>query len=297
MPISAKIIADSYSNNGQRLTTFELEYPRFIHSEFMTHRVFSRNAASSRAIPLNTMIKLVWNNPAEPVHWGKNQSGMQAKEELTGDALYWTKKLWKWSGRVMCGFAWLFGKTNVHKQIANRILEPWSHIKVVVSATEWDNFFSLRNHPDAQPEIHELARQMWDLYSSNKPKLLKEGEWHLPYIETRWMSGFKYDPLEEVWSPYYYCGSEWIQSLDEAIKLSASLCAQVSYRKADESIKKALLIYDRLVESKPVHASPFEHQATPAKSNIVISGNFRGWIQFRQSIPGNVCKKYEPYNN
>ncbi len=280
--ISAKIIADSYSNNGQRLTTFELEYPRFIHSEFMTHRVFSRNAASSRAIPLNTMIKLVWSNPAEPVHWGKNQSGMQAKEELKGASLFWTKKIWKWSGRVVCGFAWLLGKTKVHKQIANRILEPWSHIKVVVSATEWDNFFSLRNHPDAQPEIHRLAKLMWTLYSTNTPKLLREGEWHLPYLD-----GYEVFPDED------FCPFEENHiCLSDAIKLSASLCAQVSYRKADESIEKALLIYDRLVESKPVHASPFEHQATPAKSNIVISGNFRGWIQFRQSIAGNVCKKY-----
>lgn len=280
--ITARIIADSISEEKQRITTFELEYPRFIHSEFMTHRMLSRNAASSRAIPLWSMIKQVWNTPASPVHWGKNQSGMQAKEELTGIHLQSAKFFWNLSGKVACGFAALLGMVKTHKQIANRILEPWSHIKVVVTATEWDNFFHLRNHPDAQPEIHELAKKMWELYSTNTPKLLKKGEWHLPYLD-----GYNIQP-DEDFVPF----ADNDICLSDAIKLSASLCAQVSYRKADESIKKALNIYKRLVESKPVHASPFEHQATPAKSRIVISGNFRGWVQYRQTIDGHVCKKY-----
>jgi len=280
--INAKIIADSIAKNGKRITTFELEYPRFIHSEFMTHRTISRNAASSRAIPLNTMIKLVWNNPACPVHWGKNQAGMQAKQELSGSALKAAKLLWNVSGKAMCVFAWALGKFSVHKQIANRILEPWSHIKVVATATEWDNFFYLRNHPDAQPEIHELAKKMLDLYTTSQPKLLEIGKWHLPYLDN-------YDIHEDQdFVPF----DDNDICLSDAIKLSASLCAQVSYRKADVSIEKALKIYDRLIESKPTHASPFEHQATPAKTNIVNSGNFKGWKQYRQLIPNNVCKKY-----
>jgi thymidylate synthase ThyX len=280
--ITAKIIADSYSDNGQRLTTFELEYPRFIHSEVNTHRMLSRNAASSRAIPIKTMLGLVWNNPASPIHWGRNRSGMQANEELTGFKLWVTKKLWNLSGKVACGFAYAMHLAGCHKQVVNRIVEPWSHIKVVVSATEWDNFFHLRNHSDAQPEIHELARQMWDLYKTNTPKQLEEGEWHLPYLD-----GYNILPKDVLPSKpndIY---------LEDAKKLSASLCAQVSYRKSDESIEKAIRIYDRLVTSEPIHASPFEHQATPAKSNIVISGNFRGWIQFRSTIPNNVCRKYK----
>jgi thymidylate synthase ThyX len=294
--ISAKIIKDSIAPNGKRLTTFELEYPRFIHSEFNTHRMLSRNAASSRAIPVSTMIKMVWNNPACPVHWGKNQSGMQAKEELTGFKLSLTKFLWKLSGKVCCMFAYLLNEVGCHKQIVNRIIEPWSYIKVVASATEWDNFFYLRNHPDAQPEIHELARVMLVEYNKSIPNILKEGEWHLPYV------GKEYNIVDnvEMWTAKYdrtfrdYLSKDGttLISLQDAIKLSASLCAQVSYRKADESIEKAIKIYDRLITSKPCHASPFEHQATPAKSNIVISGNFRGWKQHRQDIAGNVCKKY-----
>jgi hypothetical protein len=282
--ISAKIVKDSVSSNGKRLTTFELEYPRFIHSELLTHRMLSRNAASSRAIPVATMLKMIWNNPAEPVHWGANQSGMQAKNELVGYKLKITKALWSLSGKVACGFAYLMSKAGCHKQIVNRIVEPWSHIKVVTSATDWDNFFHLRNHPDAQPEIHELARIMWDLYNNSIPKLLKTGEWHLPYLDD-----YNIFPDNEF-VPF----RENDICLSDAIKLSASLCAQTSYRKSDESIKKALGIYDRLVTSIPVHASPFEHQATPAKTNIVISGNFRGWTQYRQIIPNNVCKKYSP---
>lgn len=279
--ITAKIVADSISKHGKRMTTFELEYPRFIHSEFMTHRMLSRNAASSRAIPLNTMIKLVWNNPATPVHWGYNQSGMQAETQLSGFGLKTTKLIWNLSGKVMCGFAWILGKLNVHKQIANRILEPWSHIKVVASATEWDNFFHLRRHKDAQPEIQELANKMWEVYSKNTPKFLKDGEWHLPY-----MDGYNILPDDGI--PF----EDTDISVSDAIKISASLCAQVSYRKSDFSIEKALKIYNRLVASEPVHASPFEHQATPAKTNIAISGNLRGWTQYRQTIPNNVCKKY-----
>jgi len=269
--IKSKIIADSIASNGKRITTFELEYPRFIHSEFMTHRALSRNAASSRAIPAITMIKSVWSNPASPVHWGMNQSGMQAETELNGFNLWAAKKLWDVSGKVACIFAYMLNKVGAHKQIVNRIVEPWSHIKVVATATEWDNFFYLRNHPDAQPEIHQLSLLMHDNYINSKPTRLKKGQWHLPYVTER----------------------ADVLTTEEAIKLSASLCAQVSYRKSDMSLAKALLIYDRLINSKPCHASPFEHQATPSPKKTDRSGNFSGWIQYRQQIAGNVYSSYK----
>jgi len=271
--ITSRIVADSIAPNGKRITTFELEYPRFIHSELLTHRALSRNAASSRAIPVIAMIKSVWSNPAEPVHWGMNQSGMQAETELNGFNLWAAKKLWDVSGKAACCFAYLLNKVGAHKQIVNRIVEPWSHIKVVATATEWDNFFYLRNHPDAQPEIHALALLMYADYLNSKPKVLKAGQWHMPYVDD-----FNNAKI----------------TVENALKLSASLCAQVSYRKADQSVKKALFIYDRLVESKPCHASPFEHQASPAPKKSDRSGNFIGWTQYRQTIPNNVCKAYKP---
>lgn len=286
--ITAKIIADSQAENGTRVTTFELEYPRFIHSELMTHRMLSRNSASSRAIPLKKNIEMVWNNSAMPVHWGENQKGMQAKKELDPDLQRLAKWLWIGASKVACGFAWAMDKVGLHKQIANRILEPWVHMKVVVSATDWDNFWHLRRHPDAQPEIHELANKMWEVFSKSRPEPLKMNEWHTPYVSHK--------KLEDDSIEYYIVvnAKEKTLTLEEALQVSASCCAQVSYRLLDNSAEKAKLIYKRLVESKPVHASPFEHQATPFEYNITESGNFRGWKQHRQDIVDNVCKKYIP---
>ncbi len=267
--IKTKIIKDSRAENGKRITTFEIEFPRLIHAELMTHRALSKNAASSRAIPLKTMLGLVWNNPAEFEFWGKNQSGMQSKKELEGIRLKLAKFAWRTSGKIVCCLAWAMGRTGIHKQCVNRMLEPWSHIKVVVSGTEWDNFFHLRTHKDAQPEFQVLAKQMFKLYKESQPKLLKEGEWHLPYVEDEGLS------------------------LEDAKKLSASLCAQTSYRKANESIEKAREIYDRLVSAEVVHASPFEHVATQLPSASDKSGNFSGWKQLREEIPNNVCFKFK----
>jgi thymidylate synthase ThyX len=300
MSIHAKIIADSISESGKRITSFELEYPRFIHAEFLTHRMVSKNGASSRAIPISTTIKQIFAEPAMPVFWGKNQSGMSAKEELDNSNvrlrqwakceiedddginaneyssnqtdLEYAKTLWLAARDSAIYYAKQLSDLGLHKQISNRILEPWVNIKVVATATEWDNFFHLRRHPDAQPEIHALANAMWDARELSIPTNLEFQEWHLPYVSNE--DKDKY-------------------SIEDCIKLSASLCAQVSYRKSDESIEKALMIYDRLVESKPVHASPFEHQASPSPVDTTASGNFFGWNQYRQTIKNNVCKKYE----
>jgi thymidylate synthase ThyX len=298
MTISAKIIADSISFNGQRITTWELEYPRMIHSELMTHRLFSRNAASSRAIPIEQVLEQVRTNPAMPEEWGYNQSGMQAKSIMEGvkkTAAQWT---WKQAANVAVGSAKTLQALGLHKQIVNRILEPFVHIKVVVTATDYNNWYYLRNHTDAQPEIRILAEQMFKASGESTPEILHEGEWHTPYVS------HKCGGKERI---TYCCGGEPV-SLEDALKLSASLCAQVSYRKADESIEKALKIYDQLVTMKPVHASPFEHQATPMKcpkdfnrnwekgvthsdvSSNFWSGNFKGWIQHRQLIDGHVVE-------
>lgn len=272
--ITAKIIADSTCSNGKRITTFELEYPRFIHAEFMTHRMISKNAASSRAIPVETMVKHVIDNPAMPVYWGKNQSGMSAKEALDPLEEIAAKDIWLAARNNAVTHALHLVDLGLHKQIANRILEPWTHIKVVATATEWDNFFHLRRHPAAQPEIQALANTMWDVYSRNKPEYLYDGEYHLPYVTNEEMDRYS--------------------DISDCVKLSASLCAQVSYRKADESLEKAKMIYDRLVGQTPKHSSPFEHQATPSILASERSGNFNGWLQYRQQLPNNVCNTYNP---
>ncbi len=156
MQITAKVLLKTKNVfTGDVATTFELEYPRFIHSEFMTHRMFSRNAASSRAIPVAKTIEMVRSDPAMPVHWGKNQPGMQANEELQGNELAMVKGDWINSAEQASIVAERMSHYQAHKQIVNRILEPYVWMKVVVTATEWNNFWWLRDHKDAQPEIHE----------------------------------------------------------------------------------------------------------------------------------------------
>ena len=289
--IKASIIADSISPAGVRLTTFELEYPRFIHAELLTHRMFSRNAASSRAIPVKSMIELVQETPAKPVHWGKNQPGMQANEELQEPNLSRVKTLWDEAKGEACRIAASMNEEGAHKQIINRILEPFQIIKVVMTTTEIDNFFHLRAHKDAQPEIKALAEVMLEAVANSDPLELGYHEWHVPYyMQGYWTDGHTH-------------------SLEEALAISASCCAQVSYRKLNKSLEKAQDIYRRLVGTKPVHASPFEHQAKPMSMACsphepklwkklgvthmtadmqLWSGNFRGWIQHRQLIPGHV---------
>lgn len=273
MEISCKVIQDSIAGDNIRITTFELEYPRFIHSELMTHRVFSRNAASSRAIPIDKMIEQVENDPAMPVHWGANKPGMQANFEIP--AIEGAKTEWRISAALACVSARRLRDIGLHKQIVNRVLEPFQMMKTVVTATEFDNFFELRNHPDAQPEIHELAQKMYKLYASSKPYYIVKGEMHVPYVKRSVSSGHL----------TYWVG-DVILTTEEAVQVSASCCAQVSYRLNDTSVEKAKIIYNKLVESKPIHASPFEHQARPS-GDSEFHRNFRGWIQHREDIENN----------
>lgn len=304
MTISAKIIAHSIAPNGQMIVTWELEYPRFIHGEFMTHRLFSRNAASSRAIPVSTIIKQVSDNPAMPIHFGANQPGMQASEELSPVLQVGVKWAWRMAAKAAVKWAEVMVKLGLHKQATNRILEPFQTMKTVMTATCMDNFFWLRNHADAQPEIKELARLMWEaLQNSTCINHLKPGQWHVPY--------FNEGDSQGVWTEGFQA------TLQDALAISSSCCAQVSYRKLDDTLEKAQMVYKRLVDSEPVHASPFEHQATPImvpdlychdcqcpptwedgvthvdKGGKFWSGNFIGWVQHRQLIPNNVCTKYE----
>ena len=286
--IKATIIQDSIYD-GRRILTFELEYPRFIHSEFMTHRVFSRNAASSRAIPIATMHKQILDSPAMPFAWGKNQPGMQAKENLPPEHTEIAKQYWKLACKDAIHWSKALADTGAHKQIANRITEPFMTMKTIVTTTELSNWFDLRNHEDADPTIHELARVMLEALDASVPMKLALGEWHLPYIHRDVTAGIM-----------VYSTNGNVLSLEDAIKVSASCCAQVSYRKNDDSLDKALMIFDKLINSTPRHASPVEHQATPIddeddevwlpgvthidKYGNQWSGNFRGWVQYRQLI-------------
>lgn len=196
--IEAKIITDSINPLGCRLTSFILTYPRFIHSELMTHRMFSRNAASSRAIPIQKMIKDIIANPAGPIFWGKNQKGMQAAEELSHGGIAEAKSIWLDALFDAVKHVEKLTKLDVHKQIANRLLEPFAHMVTLVTATEFGNFFNLRAHPDAQPEFQELAYQMLECYESNVPQYKDVGEWHLPFADKYLSKGLSLAQLLKI---------------------------------------------------------------------------------------------------
>lgn len=259
--ISVNLIKHSVSEAGKQIYTFECVYPRYIHSEVMTHRVFSRNASSSRAIPINKLSQEAIENPVGFVYWGKNKKGMSAKEELTGMRLFFAKLIWRLTAKL-CGYsAILLSKIGLHKQNTNRLIEPFTRIKTLITTTELNNFFELRDHKDAQPDIRELARAMKKAMAKSKPQLLKKGEWHLPYVDSK---------------------------SSDMLETSAALCAQVSFRALDDNEEKLKRIYKALIIDRPVHASPTEHQATPLDDPKGRDANFVGWKQYRSGIEHNV---------
>lgn len=303
MTITAKIIADSISNTAHRITTFQLRYPRFIHAEFMTHRLFSRNASSSRAIPVEKQIEMIREDTAMPSHWGKNQSGMQAEFEqdtpiIFGDGENGTaqwqatpQEAWEEARDRAITVAEGFVAAGYHKQIVNRILEPFSHISVVVTATDYANFFHLRSHKDAQPEIKILSDLMGEAMATSTPTFLEHGDWHLPYVLE--------SELDYVYSHENLVHDPEPLTVDKLIQMSVARCARVSYLTHDgkqPSIENDLKLYERLVGSTPLHASPAEHQATPDSmsfscdvkvwDNPHLHGNFTGWNQFRKTLDG-----------
>lgn len=278
MSYACKIIADSVTVTGIRLTTFEICFPRMVLAEFNTHRVFSRNSASSRAIPVKVQLAKVLEDPFIPIFWGKNQKGMQASEELSPEDQVKAVSKWLWA-RDAAVFAVkaLNEDLDVHKQTANRLLEPFMWHTVVCTATEWPNFFHLRNNLMAQPEIHRIADMMQVAYEAGTPKELSPLDWHLPYVR----------PEEFSELP-----------LDKLVKLSAARCARVSYLTQDgiRDVEADYTLYNRLLTSG--HMSPFEHPArpmtdeeenlyrTPSAKGTPFLGNFRGWVQHRKEIVG-----------
>jgi hypothetical protein len=246
----------------------------------MTHRSLSRNASSSRAIPPEEALKAIEADMAFPFHWGLNERGMQAHSYLVDPGeIRAARAIWKEAGRRAIRSAReLFELFKLHKQVINRLTEPWSHIDVVATATDWENFFALRCHPDAEPGIRLLAWRMADVFyaKGHQPTVLLPGQWHLPFVTP-----------------------EEVQTLDleTAKRCSVARCARASYRLHDgsaTSVPKDLALCDRLLaglqtgNGEPGHMSPFEHQATPLEDPMGRSGNFRGWLQFRKQIPGEA---------
>lgn len=321
--IKAKVICDSINKEGNRLTTMELEYPRMVHSEFMTHRQFSRNAASSRAIPFDKMLEQLDGIPSR---FGAAQKGMQDGGTvhhgfvIDTETCYPHSYLEAWNIIKLESVKWskAFKEAGYHKQIYNRLTEPFQMIKVVVSATEWDNFFWLRDDVMADPTIAELARKMKLAYDDSVPQLLKVGEWHLPYVFVDF--ALIDAKLQQIYFLRDNIDMRDNITLEQAIKVSAARSAAVSYRNEDYGLEKCLQLYDRLVGDERKHSSALEHQATPMEDNSgeaftswcvnnssdsrswqegishvdrngnLWSGNFKGFIQHRKTIDGECFK-------
>lgn len=277
--IAAKIIEDSINTvTGDRITTFLWLYPRMIHSEIMTHRKFSRNAASSRAIPIEKVMKEVLERPARPVFWGANQKGMVADVELPTKAAAEAIRLWDEAGRAAVEQARKFqsiitdeGTFSVHKQIVNRIMEPWAHMLTLVTATEYTNFFALRVEPNAQPEFQCLATKTLQLYLTSTPRPLNAGDWHTPFGD---MASDSPDALKFT---------------DMKLKIATGRAARTSYKTIEGSVDvvKDMDLHDRLIANH--HMSPTEHCAK-AMAAPGQSGNFSGWEQYRKMIPNENIK-------
>ena len=301
MGFEAKILSDSVSPAGHRLTTLEVTFPRFVLAEFNTHRVFSRNSASSRAIPIAKQLRRVIEDPYVPIEFGSNQPGMQAGPALSGAKRDAAEREWlsarddavrrvlglvtepelaasadplelleEIEGARQAGgppAEWL----NVHKQVANRLLEPFMWHTVIVTATEWENFWNLRCHEDAQPEIRLVAERMRAAVEASEPAELDYGEWHLPLIRAEDREG---------------------ASTEDLIKVSAGRCARVSYltHAGKRDLEADVALHDRLLESG--HMSPLEHPARPLSEEELAEGewcgNFRGWCSYRKQIPGEA---------
>lgn len=259
--IQAKIIADSVNAKGNRITSFLLTYPRFIHSELMTHRMLSRNAASSRAIPVEKMIHAIKAVPAYPLYWGKAQKGMQTAEEVDEFTMYSVRNVWMNALSEAVVSARKLLELGLHKSIANRLLEPFAHMETLVTATEWTNFYSLRAHKDAEPTFQCLAYLMLQRYTASIPQIKKDGEWHVPFND------------------------EVMEGLDEQsqLEIATARAARTSYKNFEGKVnlQDDVALHDRLKESG--HWSPFEHCACARSfQDGFRSGNFVGWDQYRK---------------
>ena len=306
--ISAKSILASQHSEGfndgakpARVDTLLLRYPRCIHAEVMTHRMFSRNAASSRAIPVEKMLKDVFDDPFVPLFWGKNQKGMQASTECTAmvyiDKIRDRESAWLFARDNAVLIASEFARAGYHKQVVNRLLEPFAHITVVVTSVDWSNFLALRDHPDAEPHIRMLAQAVRKALEEAPVQTLGREQWHLPFVSA------------EDWEAAAFATGTWVtnptlEMMAErelaCIKLSVARCASTSYKTVDGfamTMDRAIDLHDKLVASVPMHASPCEHQCkpdflwafthrNPRWQHAELQGNLTGWVQYRKTLAG-----------
>ncbi len=293
MGYAAKIVKDSISPDGVRLTSFELTFPRFILAEVNTHCIIAKSSASSRAIPVHKRIAMIEADPFIPEEFGKNQRGMQASEMVTGTDAESSKQAWLSAIQEAVSHAKILDDIGVHKQHANRLLEPFAWHTALLTATEWENFFNLRTHADAQPEFQKIAKMARELYETNTPTARNYGEWHLPYVDD-----------DEAFDAAVLVGNDGMVSDREVAMISSARCARLSYLTQDgvRDQRKDLDLATSLF--KRGHMSPFEHigrvphptdthgmrfdYGEDGNTERGWSGKFRGWVQFRKTLPNEA---------
>lgn len=283
MPYEVKIILDSVSPDGARLTTLTAKYPRFIHAEMLTHRVFSRNTASSRAIPMAKLRQQVIDDPVIPIHWGKNQPGMQAAEELDEIGRGAAQNLWRLLRDVAIDGHTLMENAGLHKQVANRVLEPFLWTTCLISSTTWDNFLALRRDKDAQPEMQKIAGMIGDALDASKPVVRSV---HLPYWENDDEGKLRRTHNDVYLDCFFACQAQsfcLVCAANMRKQVSAARCARISYLNHEgvRDIDRDLELADRLISSR--HWSALEHPATACPGQ---HGNFSGWKSYRKEFAG-----------
>ncbi len=311
MAFAAKVVLDSINPDRQRLISVLATYPRFVHAEVMTHRDRARNAASSRAIPwkakrkrmvnesegeyaanmaegglptftTNCMYRMIQEDPVIPIKWGAEQSGMQTGGEIPEELRPKAREIWLKSMASQVDFADQLAQLGVHKSLCNRLTEPFMWITVLMSATEWKNFFRLRCHPDAEVHFQKIAGMIREEIAKSEPKRLGIFEWHTPFvddeekkeIEGAYRNGHLNVPIE-------------LSSLDCIKRISAGRCARLSYLthegKRDWNLDIGLATKLIVRPDDVLHASPLEHVARSSDRHM-HSGPFVGWFQFRKEF-------------
>lgn len=263
--IEARVVLDSISPDDYRLTTIECVYPRIIHAEVMTHRVFSRLSASSRAIPIQKMIDRVKEDPFIPKYIQSNQAGMSGGSDLSDIDRHNFVTRWQDSSLVAVRMAEAMAKTGAHKQLVNRVLEPYLWHKVAISSTEWDNFFRQRLGDGVEPHMRELAMKIKDALDKSTPSCIWYGDWHLPYLRE----------------------SDSSLTLEEKIKVSVARSARTSYGRANDefTLESDLGVFQKMWDG--YHPSPFEFVAHPVTIDCQTA-NYRGWKQLRRYMERNI---------
>lgn len=292
--------------------TVQHEQHNFLANDIVVHNCVSKNSSSSRAIPVSKMLEHTKTINLKPVYFGSKKSGMQAGDELQGNMLDKVKGLWEEALDYASYYSETLDRLGVAKEVTNRLVEPFQLVKVVCTATDWDNFFNLRLHPDSDPNICMLAYKMYEAMEESKPYELKQGEWHLPFVNVGWNGKGEMCYFDEDFNSV---------ELEQAIRLSASSCASVSYRTEGMTLEKADKIFDMLIKAEVVHSSPFEHVATPVKPKYnelgyvrvncsepqsweegvthmnkqgqLCSGNLRGFIQYRHLLTNNTSWSFD----